>query len=161
MHGHRTEIVPSLEHVLALQIACYFLCTPFVLLEIHIRVADHIQRACHTCVLPLCTSVGGRMSHVIYMWQVHPLHMRMRFIMHIQIIVQMYSWHPTSLCINICNISTHTHTRIYIFFCMWCDVICIVVHSRDHNHVIPLIQTTVLCFHCHISCTIHDTAILK
>ena len=44
------------------------------------------------------------MSHVIYMWQVHQLHMCMRFILHIQIIVRMHSWHPTSLSINICNI---------------------------------------------------------
>ena len=85
------------------------------LLEIHIRIADHIQRACHACVLPFCTSVGGRMSHVIYMWQVHPLHMRIRFIMHIQIIVQMYSWHLASLCINIRNIYLHTHTHAFTY----------------------------------------------
>ena len=42
------------------------------------------------------------------MWQVHELHMRMRFIMHLQIIVQMHSWYPTSLCINICNIVQDT-----------------------------------------------------
>ena len=36
------------------------------------------------------------MSHAICMWHVHPLHMHMRFVMHMQIILQMYSWHPTS-----------------------------------------------------------------
>ena len=56
--------------------------------NIHIRIADHIQRANHAC-FAICTSVGGRMSHAICMWHVHPLHMRMRFVMYIQIILQM------------------------------------------------------------------------
>jgi len=29
------------------------------------------------------------MSHTICMWHVHPLHMRMRFVMYLQIILQM------------------------------------------------------------------------
>ena len=41
------------------------------------------------------TDLGGRMSHAICMWHVHPLHMRVCFVMHTQIILQMYSWHPT------------------------------------------------------------------
>ena len=56
-------------------------------------------------------------------WHVHPLHVRMCFVMHIQIILQMYSWHPTYLCINICNTHVHIHTFTYSFCIMvWCNM---------------------------------------
>ena len=90
--------------------------------NIHICIADHIRRACHTCVLPFFTSVGGRMSHAICMWHVHPLDMRMHFVMHIQIILQMCFWHPTSLCINIRNTHPHTHTYTH-------------THTHTHSHI--------------------------
>ena len=81
------------------------------------NVVDHIQRACHACAFPFYTSVGGRMSTAICMWHVHPLHMHMSFVMHIQIVLKMYSWHPTFFCIIIRNMytCTHAYTCIYIF----------------------------------------------
>ena len=72
----------------------------------------------HLC-FAICTSVGGRMSHAICMWHVHPLDMRMHFVMHIQIILQMYSWYPIFLCINIRNTHVHTHTHTFTYsFCI-------------------------------------------
>ena len=69
------------------------------------------------------------MSHDICMWHVHPLHTYecMSFVMHVQIILQMYSWHPTSICINIHNTHVHTymHTHLHNYaFCIvvWCDM---------------------------------------
>ena len=96
-----------------------------------------------TCLcFAICTSVGGRMSHTICMWHVHPLHMRMHFDMHVQIILQMCSWHTTSLCINICNAHAHTQTHTH-------------THTHTHNTHTHLHTSTCTiymytCTHLHI-----------
>ena len=62
------------------------------------------------------------MSHTICMWHGHPLHMCRHLCTYVRTNHQMYSWHPTSLYINICNAHVHTHTHIYMLrIKVWCE----------------------------------------